>query len=102
VHRREEVHSQHSLGSRRCFGDSRNGNRARVRREYRRFPELGFDFAKHFVLDRQVLEHGLDHEVDVAETGIIDRSAEQRHHVRVLHAGYLLFRESFLEDFAHG
>src|SRR5688500_4186172 len=77
VHGRKEMHPDHPLGPARCFGDVRDRDRARVRREYRRRVHRCFGLAKHLVLDGEILEHRLDYEIDVSEPRVVDGAAKE-------------------------
>ena len=53
------------------------------------------------MLDVEILEHRFDHQVHIGEAGVVDRSAEERHHVGELDARDLLAGEPLLEDVTH-
>ena len=96
------MHAEHLLGTRRRFGDARDRNRARVRRVDCVVRQERLDLAQDAMLEIDVLEHRLDHEIDVAEPGVFRRRAGQRHHVVELLPRDLLLGISFSDDLADG
>ena len=78
LHRRKIVHSEDAFGTDRHLGDARNGQRRRVRRDDAGVLHEPLEIADDGVLEREVLEDRLDHQVGVAEAGVVGGAGEAR------------------------
>ncbi len=97
----EVVHPDHVLGVLRRRGDLADGDRRGVGGDDHPLLALGLDLAHHGVLDGEVLEDGLDHEVDALHARVVDRGGEQGELLVALDPRELLLLHVLVEDVGH-
>ena len=70
------MHPENALGVPRLGGDLANRNRRRVGGQHRGRKHRVLQFAEHRALDRQVFEHGFDHQLGAGKAGEVGGAAE--------------------------
>ncbi len=94
----EEVHPDDAPGMRRRRRDLGDRERRGVRREDRRFGNEALPLLQDGLLDRHLLEDGLDRDVAPVEAGVVERAGEKRHLPGELGAGHPPLLQLLLPD----
>ena len=96
----EVVEADDLLGAQRRFADLGDRQRGGVRGEDRVAGRGGVELGEHGLLDRDLLRHGLDHEVDVAEVRVGGRAGDAAEHLVDLRLALLLRELALLDELA--
>ena len=97
----EEVHADNVLRTFCEVGDLVDIECRRIRSQNRTWFHDGVELAEDDLLDVHIFEYRLDHEVAVAEVGIVKRCRQERHALVVLGLGELAFLDLGFVVLAH-
>ncbi len=97
----EVVEADDLLRPQRRFADLGDRQRRGVRRQDRVAGRGGVELGEHGLLDLDLLRHGLDHEIDVAEVRVGGRAVDAPEHLLDLRLALLCGELALLDELAH-